>query len=201
MKGDYPDFKVTYTHDELVEHFLLSPAERAVVDTCHGEVNCHGMAVLLKAVPYLGYVPNSLAQGPEAVRTFIAHQIGLLWDRTADYPWHSTTHGRHLAVVRQQTGFRFPTSQDKQALEIWLQTHGAPEAPAEEELREYAYTRLRTLGIELPAEQEMQRGCTGSLMEFFLGPLCAGERPPVSRGPGAARSTPRGVHQRVAVRL
>ena len=156
MKGDYPGFKGTYTHDELVEHFLLSPAERAVVDTCHGEVNRHGMAVLLKAVPYLGYVPHTRAQVPEAVRTFIAHQIGLLWDRTAEYPWHSTTHDRHLAVVRQQTGFRFPTSQDKQALETWLQTHGAPEAPTEEELRECAYTRLRTLGIELPAEQEME---------------------------------------------
>jgi Domain of unknown function (DUF4158) len=103
MKGDYPDFKVTYTHDELVEHFLLSPAERAVVDTCHGEVNCHGMAVLLKAVPYLGYVPNSLAQGPEAVRTFIAHQIGLLWDRTAVsvaqyHPWSPS--GRGTAADR-----------------------------------------------------------------------------------------------------
>ena len=23
MQGDYPRFKVTYTHEELVEHFLL----------------------------------------------------------------------------------------------------------------------------------------------------------------------------------
>ncbi len=26
MKGDYPRFKATYVHDELVEYFLLSPS-------------------------------------------------------------------------------------------------------------------------------------------------------------------------------
>ncbi len=88
MKGDYPSFKTTYTHDELVEHFLLTSAERAVVDTCYGEVNRHGVAVLLKAVQYLGYFPSTLAQVPAVVRTFLAHQLHLLWDHTPDYPWH-----------------------------------------------------------------------------------------------------------------
>ena len=98
MQGDYPRFKATYTHEELVEHFLLSPAERAVVDTCRGDVNRHGVAVLLKAVQYLGYFPDDLQQVPEAVRTFIAHQLQLLWDHTADYPWHSRTRDLHLAL-------------------------------------------------------------------------------------------------------
>ena len=80
MKGDYPRFKVTYTHEELVEHFLLTPAERTLVDTCRGEANRHGVAVLLKAVQYLGYFPDELPQVPVVVRTFIAHQLQLLWD-------------------------------------------------------------------------------------------------------------------------
>ena len=75
MTGDYPSFRATYAHEELVEHFLLSPAERALVDTCHGDVNRHGMAVLLKTVQYLGCFPDDLQQMPEAVRTFIAHQL------------------------------------------------------------------------------------------------------------------------------
>jgi hypothetical protein len=53
MQGDYPRFKTTYTHEELVEHFLLSPADRALIDTCYGDANRHGVAVLLKAVQYL----------------------------------------------------------------------------------------------------------------------------------------------------
>ena len=50
MKGDYPRFKAAYTQDELIEHFLLTPAERALVDTCRGDMNRHGVAVLLKGL-------------------------------------------------------------------------------------------------------------------------------------------------------
>ncbi len=167
MKGDYPRFKATYTHDELVEHFLLNPPERAVIDICYGDVNRHAVAVLLKTVQHLGYFPDDLQHIPLAVRTFIAHQLQLLWDHTADYPWHSSTRDRHLALIRQHTDFRFPTSQDKQALETWLRTQGAPEAPTEEDLCECAYARLRTLGIELPAEQELHRMVRTALYGFF----------------------------------
>jgi TnpA family transposase len=146
---------------------LLTPAERAVVDTCYGEVNRHGVAVLLKAVQYLGYFPSALSQVPAAVRTFLAHQLHLLWDHTPDYPWHSTTHDRHLLLIRQHTGFRFSTGQDKQALETWLRTAGAPTAPTEEDLCECAYTRCRALGLELPAERELQRLVRAALHGFF----------------------------------
>jgi len=77
MQGDYPCFKTTYTHEELVEHFLLSPVERAVVETCREDANRHGVAVLLKAVQYLGYFPHEFQHVPEVVRTFIAHQLQL----------------------------------------------------------------------------------------------------------------------------
>ena len=30
MQGDYPHFKTTYMQEELVEHFLLNPMERAL---------------------------------------------------------------------------------------------------------------------------------------------------------------------------
>ena len=86
MKGEYPHFKTTYVHDELVEHFLLSPAERTLVETCREDANRHGVAVFLKAVQYLGYFPHDLQQVPEAVRTFIAYRLQLLWDHTPEYP-------------------------------------------------------------------------------------------------------------------
>jgi Domain of unknown function (DUF4158) len=167
MKGDYPGFKVTYTDEELAEHFLLTPAERALVETCRGDVNRHGLAVLLKAVPYLGYFPEELCQVPPVVRTFIAHQLQLLWDETTNYPRHPRTRDVHVALIRQHTGFRFPTGQDKQELETWLRTHGAPDAPTEEDLRECAYARLRALGIELPAIQELHRIVQAALRGFF----------------------------------
>jgi TnpA family transposase len=167
MQGDYPGFKVTYTDEELAEHFLLTPAERVLVDTCRGDVNRHGMPVLLKTVQYLGYFPVELSHVPEVVRTFIAHQLQLLWDHTPTYPRHPSTRDVHVALIRQHTGCRFPTGEDKQGLEIWLQTSGAPNAPTEEALRECAYTRLRALGIELPAPHELHRIVQAALRGFF----------------------------------
>jgi TnpA family transposase len=167
MTGDYPRFKATYTHDELVEHFLLSADERALVDSCRGEANRHGIAVLLKAVQYLGYFPDTLEHVPATVRLFIAHQLQLLWDHTATYPWHSRSHDTHLALIRQHLDWRFPTAQDKQELERWLQTSAAPAAPTEEGLSEAAYARLRELRIELPAERELQRLVRTALHGFF----------------------------------
>jgi Domain of unknown function (DUF4158) len=82
------------------------------VDTCRGEANRHGVAVLLKAVQYLGYFPDTLQHVPEAVRQFIAHQLQLLWDHTAAYPWHSRSHDTHLGLIgclgalEQRTGLR-----------------------------------------------------------------------------------------------
>jgi uncharacterized protein DUF4158 len=75
MSGAYPHFKTSYTHEELVEHFLLTPADLQLVLTCRGEANRCGMALLLKALTYLGYVPDSLDCVPCEVRSFIAgHQ-------------------------------------------------------------------------------------------------------------------------------
>jgi Domain of unknown function (DUF4158) len=200
MTGDYPRFKTTYTHDDLVEHCLLSPADHAVIDTCDGDANRHGVAVLLKSIQYLGYFPADLPQVPQEIRTFIAPQLERLWDHTVDYPWHSSTRDRHLALIRQHLGWRFPTGQDKQALEIWgsapnvlvildkgtifqsvkwsdqhvcntteiwLRIHGVPEAPTDADLGEGAYARLQRVGIELPAEQELQRIVRAALHGFF----------------------------------
>jgi TnpA family transposase len=167
MQGDYPVFKVTYSDEELAEHFLLTPAEGALVETCRGDVNRHGIAVLLKTVQYLGYFPDTLARVPEVVRTFIAHQLHLLWDHTPAYPRHPSTWDVHVAVIRQHLGCRFPTGEDKQALELWLRTQGALDAPTEDALCECAYIRLRALGIELPAPQEVQRLVQAALRGFF----------------------------------
>jgi len=62
----------------LIEHFLLTPAEIALVLSCRGDTNRCGMALLLKALPYLGYVPDGAGQIPPTVRAFVAGQLGLL---------------------------------------------------------------------------------------------------------------------------
>ena len=53
MSGAYPQFKTAYTHEELVEHFLLTPADLQLVAlTCRRQANRCGMALLLAtAIP------------------------------------------------------------------------------------------------------------------------------------------------------
>ena len=72
----------------MIEHFLLTPAELQLVLTCRGDANRCGMALLLKTISHLGYVPDRMPQIPEEVRAFVAGQLGLLWDSSESYSWH-----------------------------------------------------------------------------------------------------------------
>jgi hypothetical protein len=44
----YPSFQPSYSHEDLVEHFLLAPSELELVLQCRGDANRCGMALLLK---------------------------------------------------------------------------------------------------------------------------------------------------------
>ena len=61
MGQSYPGFQSSYTQEELIEHFLLTPAEIALMLFCRGDAKRCGMALLLKTLPYLGYVPNAVS--------------------------------------------------------------------------------------------------------------------------------------------
>ena len=60
MVTAYPQFRSSYSHEEMVEHFLLAPAELQLVLTCRGDANRCGMALLLKTISHLGYVPDPM---------------------------------------------------------------------------------------------------------------------------------------------
>ena len=125
MGKGYPEFRSSYSHEELVEHFLLTPAELQLVLTCRGDINRCGMALLLKTLSHLGYVPDTKPQIPGEVRSFIAGQLGLLWDCSEAYTWYGRTRDYHLSQIREHTGWRFSTAQDKDDLENWFRTSGA----------------------------------------------------------------------------
>jgi Domain of unknown function (DUF4158) len=143
MTGASPRFHATSTPEALVEHFLLSPDERARVDPCRGAAHRHGVAVLLKAGQDRGYGPDTLPPVPAAVRLFIAHQRQLLWDHTAASPWPSRSHATPLGLMRQHWHGRLPTAPAKQELARWLPTAAAPAAPTEAAVLESASARLR----------------------------------------------------------
>jgi Domain of unknown function (DUF4158) len=83
------------------------------------------------------------------------------------YRWDSRTRGQHLFELRQHTGWRFPTGQDKDNLERWLRREAACELQEAERLTEYACQRLRHVRVEWPAERELQRVVDTALKGFF----------------------------------
>jgi hypothetical protein len=73
MKGDYPQFQKSYSHEELIEYFLLDEAEREfIAHQFRGDAKHHGVAILLKSVQHLGYSPREVSGIPKQVRLFIA---------------------------------------------------------------------------------------------------------------------------------
>ena len=78
------------------------------------------------------------------------------------------TRRNHFAMIRQHTGFRFPTATDKEDLENWLRQEGALEAITFPDLFERAIHRLRSLRVELPSEKELIRIVNSALNDFFL---------------------------------
>jgi hypothetical protein len=166
VNGSYPAWRSSYSHEELVEHFLLTPVELSLVLRCRGEANRCGMALLWKAASYLGYVPHSLEMIPPEVRTFVAGQLGLLWDQSETYTWSSRTRDQHLAQIRQHTGWRPATGGDKVVLEAWLREQAAYRAHTSELLFDVACQRFYEQRIELPTEGELRRLVNAALNGF-----------------------------------
>jgi hypothetical protein len=93
--------------------------------------------------------------------------LGLLGDVSEAYRWDSRTRGQHLFAIRQHTGWRFPTSQDKDDLERWLRREAACEVQDAKRLMAYACQRLRHVQVEWPAAQELQRLVDAALNGVF----------------------------------
>ena len=166
MKGDYPRFKDTYSEEELAEFFFLSQSERLFVDDCRSDTNRLVVAVLLKSLPYLGYFPE-LQDVPHQVLSFVAKQLDVYKRSASKYSWDGRTKKYHFAIIRKETGYRFPTAKDKEELESWLREDATTKCQTYEELFELALGRLLTLQIELPSEMELERLVSAALRGFL----------------------------------
>lgn len=99
--GDYPRFTESYSREELIENFWLNETEQGFIAQFRGDVNRHGVAILLKSLQYLGYFPSSLNEAPIQVRLFTAQQLNLPGDLSGQYTWDTTTRDNHFAQIRQ----------------------------------------------------------------------------------------------------
>ena len=157
MKNLYPRFQESYVQDELIEHFWLTNNEIEFIETFRSEVNRQAAAVLLKSLNYLGFFPDGFNEVPEQVKTFIARALNSLWDVTDLYDWLSSAKDRHYSQIREFSGWRSATGEDKEKLSQWLEENAAGEIGSEEALFETAVRRFQYLRIELPSRKELER--------------------------------------------
>jgi len=145
MKGDYPQFQKSYSHEELIEYFMLDETEREFIAQFRGDANRHGYAILLKSLQYLGYFPQHINEIPDQIKAFVAKQLDLTGNPSEQYLWETRTRDNHFTWIRQQAGFRFPQAQDKEDLENWLRYESAIESTTFADLFECAVQRFRSL--------------------------------------------------------
>jgi hypothetical protein len=70
----------------------LAPVELQLVLACRDDPHGCGMALLLKTLSPIGYVPDAMPRIPGEVRSFVAGQLGLLWDPSEASVEHLDSH-------------------------------------------------------------------------------------------------------------
>jgi len=142
--------------EELMEHFTLLPDERALLANKSGS-NRLGFAVLLKFFQMEARFPLSKQEVAKPVVTFIAKQVEVAAKQYREYEWLGSTFVYHRAQVRAFFGFREATVQDAQDLTEWLGQKLKSFDQQETHLQEAVYQRLRSLKIEPPTKERLER--------------------------------------------
>jgi Domain of unknown function (DUF4158) len=157
--------KRNWTHDELVETFILLPEEQVLLEhkTPPSQL---GFAALLKFVQHEGRFPTHRHEIPPAVITHLADQLGLDPALAFQYEWQGRTVEQHRAQIRTFLGLRESTSHDLHDLADWLCTQVAPQENRLEHIKAAADDRLRSLHIELPAPKHLDRFIDSALNTF-----------------------------------
>jgi hypothetical protein len=117
-----------WTHEDLVEHFTLLPAERDLIATARGDHTRLALAVLLKSFQLDGRFPITPHEVPASVAAFLAQQLALDPLVFGRYDWWGRVIDDHRRLIRVTLGVQAWTNADTPALitqltEELLRTH------------------------------------------------------------------------------
>ena len=149
--------KQNWTLDELIDNWLLLPAEEALVNRHKSDRNRLGVALLLKYFQIAGRFPHRRRDIPQAAVSFIARQLQISDQLLAEYNWRGRTIKFHRATVREFLGCREGTVADAEAATEWLVQEVLPVEPTFAGLVAAFYDRYRTWRIEPPTSGRVER--------------------------------------------
>ena len=148
--------KREWSAEELAEQWTLLPSERELLANKTG-VTRLGFAVLLKFFQAESRFPRDLQEVPGAAIEYLAGQIGVAAAEWIQYNWDSRAAKYHRTQIRAQLGFREATVEDGEALAVWLDEHVLRQDRQLERLRDSLLERCRTLHIEPPTLDRLDR--------------------------------------------
>ncbi|NTW01358.1 MAG: DUF4158 domain-containing protein, partial [Oscillochloris sp.] len=162
-----------WTPDDLIAHFTLLPAERALLDPLRAAHTRLGFAVLLKSFQLDGRFPATLHDIPATVIAFLAAQLPVDPAVILPYEWRGRASEEHRAQIRAFLGVRPATVEDADTLTAWLTEHLLQSHRRDlVSLHAALLGRCRALTLEPPAAQRLER-IIGSALAAYDERLCA----------------------------
>jgi TnpA family transposase len=158
--------KREWDSNDLIDNFTLTIEEERwlVGKTPYNQL---GHAVLLKFFQYEGRFPERLHDIPIPVREYIAQQLHLSASVLEQYDWMGRTMRDDRAAIRARLGYRESTQSDFDALQAWLSAHPILyEDHRHTTLQDILYQRLRTLQLEPPTPERVERLIRSALRGF-----------------------------------
>ncbi|MEM6281995.1 MAG: DUF4158 domain-containing protein, partial [Chloroflexota bacterium] len=155
----------SWTPEELVRHFTIQADERDFPghNAPHNQL---GKAVLLKFFQYEARFPRTKNEIPQAVVTFIAHQLYVSPSALTDYQWDGRRIKEHRQAIRSWFGFRQASVDDQQAIQDWLLGEVLPNEYRHKHLRQAVYGRLRDQQLEPPTDARVERLVASAIHQY-----------------------------------
>jgi len=151
--------------EELVENWTLVPQELELVKKKVGAGQI-GFAILLKYFQIMARFPDSSAEIPETVITYIASQLKADPSLYSQYNWQGRSIKNHRAEIRELFGFRTATMSDSEEISDWLIAFILPNEQRFEALEEQTYQRFRLLQIEPPTSKQVERLIRSAISQY-----------------------------------
>ena len=142
--------------EDIDERWTLRASDRALLGNKTGSTRL-GFAVLLKMFQAEGRFPSRPEEVPVAAVEAIARQIGVSAAAWRSYEWGSRAIAYHRAQIRDALGFREATLEDAETLARWLESQVSALEHRSDRLRVAARERCRSLCIEPPSPDRLDR--------------------------------------------
>ena len=115
-------FPESIEHNDLIQYFLLSDYDMAIIPVRSHGYTRFGFALSLCTLRFLGFIPDEFEYIPEIVMQFVLKQLNLneIPPDFNQYGTRAQTRSDHILLIEKYLGFRKLTNRDNESLNNWL---------------------------------------------------------------------------------